>query len=201
MSAIAPNLQRQDDSPTDDRIVRLSGATWADYQRLQELRGDRSAPRIAFLEGEVEIMSPSRTHEALKSLIGCLVETYCLVQGVEFSPFGSWTLEDKAVARGVEPDECYVFGTEPATVPHLAIEVIWTSGGLDKLEIYRLLGVQEVWIWRKGRLDAHVLMGEHYLQSARSKALPEIDLGQVASLLDRPTASQAMREYRAALEG
>jgi hypothetical protein len=32
-----------------------------------------------------------------------------------------------------------------------------------------------------------------------SEALPGIDLEQLASFLDRPTASAAIREYRAAL--
>ena len=34
------------------------------------MRGDHSAPRFAYLEGEVEIMSPSQTHEGIKSMIG-----------------------------------------------------------------------------------------------------------------------------------
>lgn len=200
MIGLPHTLHRDDDSPKDDRLVRLAGATWADYQRLLEIRGDHSAPRIAYLEGEVEIMVPSQPHEAVKSVIGRLVETWCLVAGVEFSSYGSWTLEDKALERGVEPDECYVFGTEPATRPHLAIEVIWTSGGLDKLEIYRKLGVREVWIWRKGRLDPYVLAGDQFVRTARSEVLPNIDIAELTSYIDRPTTSQAMREYRAVLE-
>jgi hypothetical protein len=52
-------------------------------------------------------------------------------------------LEDKQVERGVEPDECYVLGdvAEPAR-PDLAIEVVWSSGGINELEIYRKLGVR-----------------------------------------------------------
>ncbi len=40
--------------------------------------------------------------------------------------------------------------------PDLAIEVIWTSGGIDKLESYRGLGVGEVWFWREGRMEVFV---------------------------------------------
>jgi hypothetical protein len=32
--------------------------------------------------------------------------------------------------------------------------VIWTSGGIDKLEVYRRLRVREVWIWKSGRIEA-----------------------------------------------
>jgi Uma2 family endonuclease len=198
---LARRLDAQDDTPVEDQIVVLRDATWADFQRMLELKGDRTAPRLAFLEGVLEIMSPSRSHEALKSLIGQLVEVFCLAKGIDFNAYGSWTLEDKASGRGIEPDECYVFGDgSGAARPELAIEVIWTSGGPNKLEIYRGLGVPEVWIWRQGRITAHVLRGDRYEQVTASARLPGIDLAELAGLLDRPTASQAIREYRAALE-
>jgi Uma2 family endonuclease len=81
----------------------------------------------------------------------------------------------------------------------LAIEVVWTSGGIDKLTIYARLGVPEVWFWRRGKLRVHVLRGQAYVESPKSKLLPGIDLSQLCSYLDRDTASQAVREYRAAL--
>ena len=40
--------------------------------------------------------------------------------------------------------------------------IAFTSGGIDKLEVYRRLGVQEVWYWRKGRIQPYVLRGEAY---------------------------------------
>jgi len=82
--------------------------------------------------------------------------------------------------------------------PDLAIEVIWTSGGIDKLEIYRLLDVPEVWIYHRGRIQPYYLAGEAYEAVAASVALPAIDLDQLVTFLDRPTTSQAIREYRAA---
>jgi Uma2 family endonuclease len=134
--------EQHDDRPTEDHIVRLAGVTWEDYERLLAMRGDRSAPRMAYLEGEVEIMSPSQTHEGIKSVIGCLVEVYCLERDVPFSTYGSWTLKSRDRTRGAEPDECYVFGAPPSSSgepdrPHLAIEVVWTAGRIDKLDIYR----------------------------------------------------------------
>lgn len=180
----------------------LRGATWADYQRLLEVRGDRSAPRLTYLEGRIEIMSPSREHESIKSVIGRLVEVYCLERGVEFSTYGSWTLEDKSKESGVEPDECYVFGeVAPPERPHLAIEVVWTSGGLNKLEVYRRLGVREVWYWRRGKITPFVLRDGVYAEVAASEVLPGIDVDQLASYLDRPTTSAAIRDYRDALRG
>jgi Uma2 family endonuclease len=198
---LAETLPEHDDTPVEDKIVVLYGATWADYQRLLEMKGEKSVPRIAYLEGAIEIMTPSRPHESLKSRIGRLVEAYCLENDIEFSPYGSWTLEKKEAERGVEPDECYVFGTETEPErPHLAIEVVWTSGGLKKLDIYRKLGVREVWYWRRGRLTVHVLRGEIYEEIAASEVLEGIDLVELTRYLDRPTASQAIRDYRKALQ-
>jgi Uma2 family endonuclease len=142
-------------------------------------------------------MSPSGSHEGIKSIIGRLVEVWCLERGIEFSTMGSWTLKDKTADRGVEPDECYIFGTRRGALrPDLAIEVIWTSGGINKLEIYRKLGVAEVWIWRRGELTPYVLRGDSYEAATQSAALPGIDLRQLASFLDQPTTSAAIRAYR-----
>jgi Uma2 family endonuclease len=192
----------RDDRPHEDHIVVLRDVTWADYQRLLEIRGDRSAPRISYADGLLEIMSPSKQHQSLKSLIGCLVEVYCLEAGVEFSTYGSWTLEDKELKHGAEPDECYVFGPgREATRPDLAIEVVWTSGGISKLDIYRVLGVREVWFWRRGVLTPHLLRDGAYVEVSASAALPGLDLAQLASFLDQPSTSAAIRAYRDALRG
>jgi Uma2 family endonuclease len=191
---------RHDDTPTEDHFVHLHGVSWEDYERILAIRGDHSAPRIAFLEGELEIMSPSSNHELIKSHIGCLVEAWCLEGDVEFNAVGSWTIGEKRKKRAAEPDECYVFGPMAGRkVPDLAIEVVWTWGGIDKLDIYRKLGVREVWYWRKGEITPYRLQGMRYRRIASSKVLPGIDSAQLASFLGKPFASQAIREYRAAL--
>jgi Uma2 family endonuclease len=200
----APVLADYDGSSTHDHIVCLHDVAWADYERLLAIRGDHSVPRYAYLEGELEIMSPSRTHESIKSVIGCLVEAWCLEQGIDFSTLGAWTLQDKALRVGVEPDECYVFGNAPepeAERPHLAIEVVWTSGGIDKLRAYQQLGVQELWFWARGRIQIYELRDKAYVPIAQSRVLPGIELRQLERYIELPTTSQAIREYRAALRG
>ena len=82
------------------------------------------------------------------------------------------------------------------SVPDLVLEVIWTSGGLDKLAIYARLGVPEVWCWTGGHLDVYVLSGDSYRRAARSALLPGLDLDLLVSFLDRPTVTQAIRAYR-----
>jgi len=146
-------------------------------------------------------MTPSRDHETLKSYIGRLVETYCLERGIRFVPVGAWTLKDESEERGAEPDECYLFGDldRNAERPHLAIEVEWTSNRIDKLQIYSRLGVGEVWYWRQGAIEVYGLEGGRYQRLERSLVLPGIDLDQLVRFLNRPTAYDAIQDYRAAL--
>ena len=53
--------------------MHLGGVRWPDYERLLEIRGERAVARIAYLEGTLELMTPSAPHEWIKSVIGCLV--------------------------------------------------------------------------------------------------------------------------------
>jgi Uma2 family endonuclease len=195
----AAALRDHDDTTDADHIVVLHDVSWDDYERLLEMRGEHSAPRISYLEGEVEIMSPSKDHELIKSFIGCLLEAWCTDRGIDFTSIGSWTLKRKEKRSGAEPDECYIFGTEKRTVPHLAIEVEWTERGIDKLAIYEKLGVEEVWFWRKGVIEVYVLTDGEFEGSQRSRLLPDLDLELLTSMLDRETTSQALRDFRKAL--
>ena len=197
----AAALREHDDEPNGDDIVFLHDVTWEDYERLLEIRGDKSAPRISYLEWEVEIMSPSKDHEQIKSYIGHLLETWCIDRGIDVSPFGSWTLKQKKQKRGAEADECYIFGRERRNRPQLAIEVEWTRGGIDRLEIYRKLGVDEVWYWRKGVIEIYVLTDRSFVRADRSRVLPDLDVELLTSMLDRDTLTQAVRDFRKALEG
>jgi Uma2 family endonuclease len=189
-------------APEADQRLIMNGISWSGYEAQLALRGDAPVPRIAYLDGVMELMSPSRDHERLKSYIGCLVEAYALARGLDLSPYGSWTLRHAPKTAGLEPDECYIIGSDQsAQRPDLAIEVEWTSGGIDKREIYARLDIAEVWVWRDGAIIVHVLRDGAYLEQPRSSVLPDIDLAQLASFLDHPTAMQAVRAYRKALSG
>ncbi len=193
-------LREHDDTQSADQIIVFHDVTWEDYERVLEIRGDKSAPRINYLEGELEIMSPSKDHEQIKSFIGHLLEVWCIDRDIEVTPFGSWTLKGHSKDRGAEADECYIFGTTKCDRPQLAIEVEWSRGNIDKLRLYETLGVDEVWIWHKGVIQVYVLAGERFAKAERSRLLPDLDLGLLASMLDRDTLTQAVRDFRRALE-
>ena len=83
-------------------------------------------PRVAYLEGALELTSLSKDHERIKSYIGRLLEAYALERGIDLSPYGAWTLKSPLRESGVEPDECYIVGDDQGKeAPDLAIEVVW----------------------------------------------------------------------------
>ncbi len=200
-AALSQPPPEPDPSRIDQRVI-LHGQRFRDYEVLLALRGESSGVRLYFLEGSIELMSPSIDHEAIEKTLGRLFEAWAEERGVDVNGYGSWTLKSEPDARGAEPDECDVLGGVRKERPDLAIEVQWTRGGLDKLEIYRGLGVREVWIWRRaGAIDVHVLRGDAYVSVERSELLPDLDLAQLARFLPAENQTQAVRAYRAALRG
>ena len=178
-----------------DQRVYLHGVSWDDYETLLSIRGESSGVRITFLRGEVELMSPSIDHEGYKTCVARLLEVFAMVMGLDLNGFGSWTIKSQPDERGAEPDECYILGRQTKSRPDIAIEVIWTHGGIDKLEVYRGLGVPEVWNWKDGRIAVHRLEGGSYVERDRSAVLPDLDLERLASFVDPGDQTRAARRY------
>jgi Uma2 family endonuclease len=194
--AVAQSIPASDAVERADQRIRLHDVPWSHYEILLAVKGDAPVPRISYLEGELELMSPSADHEMIKSRIRQLIEAYAAHRGIDLWPVGSWTVRKAPARRGVEPDECYTLGDpRMKSVPDLAVEVVWTSGGLDKLDIYRGLGVGEVWFWRDHQIDAYVLRDGAYQASAASEVLPGLDLTLVARLATASPA-HALAELR-----
>jgi hypothetical protein len=65
-------LQRQD---SECRYI-TDRVNWEQYETLLTRNGDSSAYRVTYLDGVLEIISPSRRHEIRKTRIGDLLEIY-----------------------------------------------------------------------------------------------------------------------------
>ncbi|MEA5517170.1 Uma2 family endonuclease [Nodularia sp. UHCC 0506] len=165
-----------------DQILLMNGISWDIYETLLKSCQNNSHYRFKYLEGTLEIMSPSRRHEVDKKIIALLLETYFLETDIDFYPLGSTTFRREAAARGIEPDECYCFNSEKP-VPDLAIEIVVTSGGINDLLIYQGLGVPEVWFWQNHQFSLYYLRGNKYEQINQSQLLPDLDLNLLAILL------------------
>jgi len=194
----APLLASPSRVEDPDQRVILDGIDWWQFEAFLAIRGDRAGARVTYLKGQLEIMSPSQRHETLKKLIARLLEAYAEEKGLVFEGYGSMTMRNAPKLRGIEPDECYAVGAAKES-PDLAVEVIWTHGGIDKLEVYRGLGVREVWIWEKEELKAYELRGNSYAEIPRSVVIPSLTPAFIRQFLDCETQTEAVRKLRAAL--
>jgi Uma2 family endonuclease len=210
MSELRDNLRsamyaaRRFEGPPEDQRVILRGMTWKDFEALLALRGDRAGVRMYYLDGEIELVSPTRDHEGRKKTLARLLEVWALETDTNLNGFGSWTLRKEVKEAGGEPDECYIVGPpEKKDVPDLVIEVEWSrSLGLPKQEIYLRLGVRELWtLPARGPLVVRALERGKWVVRQRSKLLPKLDLAWLLGFLDVEPQSKAVRAVSLAMRG
>jgi Uma2 family endonuclease len=191
----------QSDSPIGrEALLVMCDVSWQGYEALLARFGDdQPGYHITYLDGILEIMSPSCRHEIDKKQIGALVEIYCEMMGINFVPLGSTTFRNEPKRGGIEPDESYCIGTDKE-FPDLAIEVIVTSGNINKLDVYQRLGVLEVWFWQNNALKLYRLQPDgNYQQVAQSGLLPELDLAVLSDYIPVANALEARRGFRQAI--
>jgi Uma2 family endonuclease len=201
MAAAASTAATPPASEPDDRRFVLHGVTWAQYLAVRAMFDDRPGLRMNFVEGTLELMSPSKEHEYIKKQLARLLELYALARGVRLHGYGQTTFRHEAAERGLEPDECYWVGDVDGEYPHLAIEVVVTSGGIDKLKAYAPLGVREVWFWRSDRFELYGLRDGAYSPIARSALLPLLDVEELARHVRMRDQADAARAWWEALGG
>jgi Uma2 family endonuclease len=187
-----------------EELYIIDNANWQQYEELLTRIGDSTGYRVTYLDGVLEIMSPSRRHEIGKSRLGNLLEIYFLEAEINYFPFGSTTLRQEEKSGGTEPDEAYCIGTDKE-FPDLAIEVIITSGGIKKLELYRRLKVREVWFWQNNSFSLYHLREEipsqfvetcGYELIKKSELLPELDVKMLAECVNNPNPLAAAKQWR-----
>src|SRR5438445_1436939 len=184
----------------EDRLM-LSGVSWEQYLELDEALGhDRPDPRLYFFDGELELLSTSLKHEELKKWLADLLGDYFYEAEIETFPHGQATMRILRYA-GAEPDESWCFGKQKK-FPDLVLEIAQTSGGLNKLEIYRRFAVAEVWLWSKGALGIWTLRrdGSAYDGPAKkSRLLSTLDVGALTRCLKLASWREARLAFRAML--
>lgn len=146
-------IQQPDSQVTAEGVSTPYNISWEQFKTIDAALEEQKGVKLSYLNGVLEIMSPiGSEYESVKSTIGLLLEAY------------SGT-----------PDESYAIGS-PKEIPDIVIEVIITSGRLDKKELYRPKQVPEVWFWRKGQITVFGLGEQGYEQQQRSRFLPDLDL-------------------------
>lgn len=185
----------------DDPIV-ISGLTWREFKATAQLI-DRPGVRLSFLDGVLEIRRmPGEQHETIKERIGTLLDLYLLQLGIDYTPTGSMTLESEEGLVKREADKSYKLAPNRVN-PDLAVEVIVTSGGIDKLKAYKRLKIPEVWFWQNGNLAIYHLRtyarGADYEQLAASEELPELDIAVLVRCINISRHIEAVKSFREAI--
>jgi hypothetical protein len=97
-----------------------------------------------------------------------------------------------------QPDQSYcIDGIKP--IPDLSIEVVFSSGGINKLERYRAIRVPEVWFWEDGVLDLYHLRPSGYEKIDRSE-LPglkdlDLDVFKRCLLIGETSTTDSIKEF------
>jgi Uma2 family endonuclease len=189
-------------------VVRLP-ATWQNYQKLCQQRGDRSIPRIKYRSGEVLLMSPMPKHGRDAHVIANAITTLLDHTEREYDAFTPVTMElpDES---GIEPDYCFYIDhwqavsgkeridweTDPP--PDLVLEIDVTS--YSDVNDYLPYRVPEIWLFRKNQLLVYQLQGTEYLLRTQSMYFPDINLqdliGRCLQVAYDRNTSAAIRELK-----
>lgn len=189
--------------PRKESPLLFDGLTWREFKAVEQLL-DRPGYRLSFLDGIMEIRRRSgEPQEIIKERIGALVEQYLLMAGFDFTPIGSTTLESETGKVKREADESYKLAPG-RRLPDLAIEIVFSSGGIDKLKAYKRLKIPEVWFWEDGLLEVYHLRGEgealHYEKISSSEEVKGIDLDLLLRCINMVNHVDAIKTFQQALQ-
>lgn len=116
----------------------------------------------------------------------------------------STTLRKPENNAGEEPDESYCIGTDKE-FPDLVIEVVVTSGGINRLDMFRRLAVREVWFWQNERFKLYHLREKNptqftetfgYQPIDRNELLPNLDIDLLTDCIRNPNPLGAAKQFR-----
>ena len=168
--------------PAESRTL-VESVRWETYVALADDRRG-SVPRMTYDQGRMELMSPHKEHENLKTLFGRLVAAYAEAHDIDIVSVASTTFRRQDLGRGFEADESYYIQHADAVrakeqidlavdpPPDLVIEIELTSSALRKLDLFAAMGVPEIWRHDGSQFRIFRLEGDSYAEHDRSFVLP-----------------------------
>jgi Uma2 family endonuclease len=182
-----------------DQCVAFPGIGWKGYVTLLRLRGERSMPKMVYLDGTAWLMSPTFPHERLKTRLGQFATEVLVGLRIPYVPAGSTTLRRRAKKGGVEGDQTFYLANEARIrgknridlrtdpPPDLAMEAVYSHDAEAAVEVYRRLRVPEVWICDEAELLILVLQPNgKYATSTTSAAFPFLSAAEVYEWVSQP---------------
>jgi Uma2 family endonuclease len=181
------------DQPLEQGIL-LDYMSWDFYERLLEEVSDRHI-FVTYDQGRLEIMSPSWKHERYAGRVAMIVRIVAMELGIKFLSGDSTTFKLRSTEAGLEPDNCFYIQNVQAMIgkdsvdlatdppPDLAIEIEVSRRLADRIEVYRRLGVPEVWLEDERSLRILRLVDGAYEPAKTSAAIPSLLPEQIHSLV------------------
>lgn len=197
------NLQLLDKparQPTEEKRVALYGISWEKLKAIEAQLEDNRDVRLSYLSEVLEIMSPiGQEHENIKSTFVLLLEAYIRKKSIRFYKRGGFTLEAPGYASGT-PDDSYSIGSKK-DVPDIVIEIIVTSGTINRRELFKPMKVPEIWFWKSNQLKVFHLKDGDYEEVARSNFFPDLDLALLLRYVGHPDQYDAVQEFQSVIRG
>ncbi|MEZ6112065.1 MAG: Uma2 family endonuclease [Pirellulaceae bacterium] len=171
--------------------------SWSQYESILAALGNRRL-RHTYVRGTLEIMSPSRHHAWVRSLLAAMVGVLCRELSLPRLSVGSTSFQDANWDHGFEADEGFYVGRESVvrgrewdrfdadrnSPPDLFIEVDIASSSDQRLDIYRRMRVAEVWRYRHERVRIYVLdESGKFDESDRSRLFPFLTSAALSDVL------------------
>jgi Uma2 family endonuclease len=193
-------LDKPAHQPTEEKLVTLYGISWEKFKAIEVQLEDNRDVKLSYLSGVLEIMSPiGEEHEEVKRTLSYLLEAYMREKGIRFYGRGGFTLEAPGYASGT-PDESYSIGSKK-DVPDIVIEIIVTSGTINRRELFKPMKVPEIWFWKSNQLKVFQLKEGDYEEVSRSTFFPDLDLGLLLRYVGHPDQYDAVQEFEAVIRG
>jgi Uma2 family endonuclease len=200
VAVISPNVEaalRLIDEMDDGECQVLHNVSWDEYEELLNELGDGYAVRIAYTEGELELMSPLYRHEGYKEALTAMVRILGKACQQRVQAAGSLTLKRKSARRGAEPDTCFylqsaarIRGQRDIDLrydppPDLVVEVDVTSKSTSKMGTYARFGVPEFWCYDGKHFRMYELQDGHYVECEASQAFPFVGRNDLIPFLEQ----------------
>lgn len=173
-------------SIVSDEHAVLSNVSWDTYERLLADDEERNLPRMTYDQGVLELVTPSKPHDASARTIARFVDIASAILEVPIQSVGSTTFKRRDLERGFEADESFYIQNEARVrhlrdvdlavdpPPDLVLEMEMSRSALNKLRLFASMGIPEVWRCDGDQVTFFILSGETYQEATHSLALPPV---------------------------
>ncbi|HAJ59598.1 MAG TPA: hypothetical protein DCP31_10270 [Cyanobacteria bacterium UBA8543] len=193
-------LDKPAHQPTEEKLVTLYGISWEKFKAIEAQLEDNRDVRLFYLSGVLEIRSSICEERGyIKSTLDLLLEAYMREKGIRFYGRGGFTLEAPGYASST-PDDSYSIGSKKE-IPDIVIEIIVTSGTINRRELYKPKKVPEVWFWKSNQLRVFCLKEGEYEEVSRSTFFPDLDLALLRRYIEYPDQYDAVQEFQSVIRG